>query len=158
MDTYEIQASQTIKADLELIYRVLSDYRNEHPRILPNPYFASAEVEQGGVGAGNRKKSNESHGQGERSPAVCDGAESGERTSRGRTRCRNQDHISAGTLPGFYLLAGEHQNRLAKEKGNWRFYEAIACSADRTFHIYIYQRELDILKTYCEEKQQKQTN
>jgi len=52
MDTYEIHVSKTIKADAELIYRVLSDYHNEHPRILPKPYFAATEVEQGGVGAG----------------------------------------------------------------------------------------------------------
>ncbi|CCQ95033.1 conserved hypothetical protein [[Clostridium] ultunense Esp] len=52
MDTYEIQVTQRIKADTELIYRVLSDYQNEHPRILPKPYFASTEIEQGGIGAG----------------------------------------------------------------------------------------------------------
>ncbi len=52
MDTYELHVSKKIKADPTLIYRVLSDYRNEHPHILPKPYLAVTAVEQGGVGAG----------------------------------------------------------------------------------------------------------
>jgi hypothetical protein len=52
METYELQVSRRVKTDAGLIYGVLADYRNEHPHILPKPYFQSIEVEQGGVGAG----------------------------------------------------------------------------------------------------------
>jgi hypothetical protein len=41
-----------INAPAELIYRILADYRNEHPHILPKPYFLSMDVEEGGYGAG----------------------------------------------------------------------------------------------------------
>lgn len=34
------------------VYRILSDYRHEHPLILPKPFFKSCEVQAGGIGAG----------------------------------------------------------------------------------------------------------
>ena len=34
------------------MYRILADYRDGHPRILPRPPFVDLEVERGGVGAG----------------------------------------------------------------------------------------------------------
>lgn len=45
-------ASRIINAPAELIYRIIADYRNEHPHILPKPYFLSMDVEEGGYGAG----------------------------------------------------------------------------------------------------------
>lgn len=44
--------SRIVHAPTELIYRIIADYRKEHPRILPDRYFLSLEVEQGGYGAG----------------------------------------------------------------------------------------------------------
>lgn len=54
MATYEVKVSETIRANGKHIYRVLSNYHTEHPRILPKPYFASLQVEEGGVGAGTK--------------------------------------------------------------------------------------------------------
>jgi hypothetical protein len=45
-------ASKIINAPAALLYEILADYRNHHPRILPKPYFLSLEVEEGGFGAG----------------------------------------------------------------------------------------------------------
>jgi hypothetical protein len=45
-------ASRMIKAPTEIIYRIIADYRNEHPHILPKPYFLSLDVEEGGYGTG----------------------------------------------------------------------------------------------------------
>ena len=45
-------ASRIIYAPTESIYRIIADYRNGHPRILPDRYFLSLVVEQGGYGAG----------------------------------------------------------------------------------------------------------
>jgi len=45
-------ASALIYAPTQTVYRVIADYRNGHPRILPKPYFVSLDVEQGGYGAG----------------------------------------------------------------------------------------------------------
>lgn len=47
-----VEMSQVIHATPDVIWRVLTDYRVAHPQILPKPYFASLEVEQGGQGAG----------------------------------------------------------------------------------------------------------
>jgi hypothetical protein len=52
MQPFEVSASRTIPAPPDVVYRTLADYRTEHPRILPKPYFASLIVEEGGVGAG----------------------------------------------------------------------------------------------------------
>ena len=45
-------ASKIIPAPAAKIYKILADYRNTHPQILPRPYFQSLDVEEGGVGAG----------------------------------------------------------------------------------------------------------
>ncbi len=44
--------SAVIDAPARDIYRVLADYKVEHPRIVPRPFFEEICVEQGGVGAG----------------------------------------------------------------------------------------------------------
>ena len=45
-------ASKVIDAPAEIIYNIIADYRNGHPRILPKQYFLSLNVEEGGFGAG----------------------------------------------------------------------------------------------------------
>jgi len=52
MAKHSLSASKLISSPAHRIYGVIADYRNEHPRILPKPYFVSLEVEQGGYGAG----------------------------------------------------------------------------------------------------------
>ena len=46
------KASKIINAPADIIYRIIADYRNGHPHILPKPYFLSIDVEEGGYGAG----------------------------------------------------------------------------------------------------------
>ncbi len=45
-------ASSVIGAPPQHVYTILADYRNEHPKILPERYFSDFTVEHGGVGAG----------------------------------------------------------------------------------------------------------
>lgn len=45
-------ASALIPSPAKIVYRLIADYRNGHPRILPKPYFVSLDVEQGGYGEG----------------------------------------------------------------------------------------------------------
>ncbi len=52
MKPYHAEGSRIIKAPPERVYAILTDYRNEHLRILPKPYFMSLQVEKGGVGEG----------------------------------------------------------------------------------------------------------
>ena len=52
MTQHEITASALINAPAKLIYRIIADYKNGHPHILPKPYFVSLQVEQGGMGSG----------------------------------------------------------------------------------------------------------
>lgn len=54
MATIFVSAQATIDAAPEAVYAILADYRNGHPRILPERYFRDLVVEQGGVGAGTR--------------------------------------------------------------------------------------------------------
>lgn len=44
-------AVRTLHASVEEIYRLIADYKNGHPLILPKRYFHSLEVEEGGYGA-----------------------------------------------------------------------------------------------------------
>lgn len=41
-----------VRASARVVYSLIADYRNGHPRILPTQYFPRLEVEQGGTGAG----------------------------------------------------------------------------------------------------------
>ena len=52
MDQVRAAASALIDAPSNTIYAILADYRNEHPKILPQPYFRDLTVESGGYGAG----------------------------------------------------------------------------------------------------------
>jgi hypothetical protein len=47
----DISVSRRINAPTDVLYGIIADYRNSHPRILP-PAFTGLEVEQGGIGAG----------------------------------------------------------------------------------------------------------
>jgi polyketide cyclase/dehydrase/lipid transport protein len=44
--------SGLVRAPARVVYSLIADYRNGHPRILPTQYFPSLEVERGGTGAG----------------------------------------------------------------------------------------------------------
>jgi hypothetical protein len=44
-------AERSVAASPEHVYRILADYREHHPKILP-PAFSNFRVEEGGVGAG----------------------------------------------------------------------------------------------------------
>jgi hypothetical protein len=46
------KATKTISAPAAAIYEIIADYRTNHARILPKPYFLSLNVEKGGFGAG----------------------------------------------------------------------------------------------------------
>ena len=47
-------ASATIPAPAPLVYDIIADYRDGHPRILPAEFFGSLTVERGGRGTGTR--------------------------------------------------------------------------------------------------------
>lgn len=51
MSTIRISADADIDAPADRIYRILSNYREHHPRILP-PAFTDFTVDEGGIGAG----------------------------------------------------------------------------------------------------------
>ena len=52
MGRLHAEASALIPARPEEVYGILSDYRHQHPQILPKEYFPRLELEQGGSGAG----------------------------------------------------------------------------------------------------------
>lgn len=52
MKTQTATASRDIHASADQVYRIIADYRNTHPLILPKGYFLSLDVEEGGFGAG----------------------------------------------------------------------------------------------------------
>jgi hypothetical protein len=47
-----ISVSKIIPVPAQTAYRLIADYRDGHPRILPKPYFLSLDVEKGGYGEG----------------------------------------------------------------------------------------------------------
>lgn len=52
MGTIRASMSSVISSPPETVYRLIADYRDGHPRILPSKYFPGLEVERGGYGAG----------------------------------------------------------------------------------------------------------
>jgi hypothetical protein len=51
MSTIRVVAAREIAAPTDRVYRILADYREHHPKILP-PAFTEFTVEEGGTGAG----------------------------------------------------------------------------------------------------------
>ena len=51
MTEISVSAEGAVAAPADQVYRILADYRQYHPRILP-PAFSGFAVEEGGVGAG----------------------------------------------------------------------------------------------------------
>jgi hypothetical protein len=52
MKSYWVSASALIEARASRVYAILADYRHGHPQILPEKYFRSMDIEEGGIGAG----------------------------------------------------------------------------------------------------------
>jgi hypothetical protein len=52
MSVVRAARSGLVRAPAPVVYALLEDYRNGHPRILPARYFPKLEVERGGTGAG----------------------------------------------------------------------------------------------------------
>jgi len=156
MDTYELQVFEKIKADTELIYRVLSDYRNEHPHILPKPYFASAEVEQGGVGAGTIVSVQ----------MKVMGVTNHLRlfvTEPNPGREIHEEDPAAGIKTIFTLEPDpDHGYCQVSIRTIWRKKKGMRGLVEQLLVPpvvrSIYVKELELLKTYCEEKQQNQSN
>ena len=51
MSSISVSAEREIAAPAKRVYRILADYQQHHPRILPNA-FSGFRVEEGGIGAG----------------------------------------------------------------------------------------------------------
>lgn len=49
-------ATGFVQAPAAAVYRIIADYRQHHPRIVPPEYFTGIDVEEGGVGAGTRTR------------------------------------------------------------------------------------------------------
>ena len=49
-----VSASAEIGAPAVNVYRMIADYRNGHPRIVPPRYLTNLRVDSGGYGAGTR--------------------------------------------------------------------------------------------------------
>ena len=52
MSSNKFSVSAKINSSPKIVYGIIADYRDAHPKILPKPPFVSLIVEQGGIGAG----------------------------------------------------------------------------------------------------------
>jgi ribosome-associated toxin RatA of RatAB toxin-antitoxin module len=52
MSNYKFSVSNLINASPKIVYSIIADYKDSHPKILPKPPFISLVVERGGLGAG----------------------------------------------------------------------------------------------------------
>ena len=48
----KLSESKIINSPTGIVYSIIADYKDAHPKILPNPPFVSLKVVKGGVGAG----------------------------------------------------------------------------------------------------------
>ena len=56
MSQYKVVVAGIIPSSPSKVYRILSDYRQHHSRIIPPEYFRSFQVIEGGIGAGTRTR------------------------------------------------------------------------------------------------------
>lgn len=54
MPDIHVKSCAVIPAPPSIVYGLIADYLESHPRILPRRYFEDLKVEEGGVGAGTR--------------------------------------------------------------------------------------------------------
>jgi hypothetical protein len=54
MPTFRVEFSARVHAPADVVYRLIADYRDGHPRIVPPKYFSDLVVDEGGYGAGTR--------------------------------------------------------------------------------------------------------
>ena len=54
MAAIAVSASRFVDAAPAVVFAIIADYRQGHPRILPERWFGPLTVEEGGVGAGTR--------------------------------------------------------------------------------------------------------
>lgn len=52
MPSNKFSVSKLVNSPPQIVYSIIADYRDAHPKILPKPPFVSLVVEQGGIGAG----------------------------------------------------------------------------------------------------------
>jgi len=52
VSTYTVSETAVIHAPADLVYRIIADYNDGHPAILPPRYFTGLTVRKGGQGAG----------------------------------------------------------------------------------------------------------
>ena len=52
MASNKFSISKKINSSADVVYSIIADYNNAHPKILPKPPFISLKVERGGIGAG----------------------------------------------------------------------------------------------------------
>ena len=52
MASNKFSVSKIINSSPDVVYSIIADYNNAHPKILPKPPFISLKVERGGIGAG----------------------------------------------------------------------------------------------------------
>lgn len=52
MSSNKFSVTAKINSSSKVVYAIIADYRDAHPKILPKPPFVSLIVEQGGIGAG----------------------------------------------------------------------------------------------------------
>jgi len=52
LSSNKFSVSAKINSSSKVVYAIIADYRDAHPKILPKPPFVSLIVEQGGIGAG----------------------------------------------------------------------------------------------------------
>jgi len=52
MAAKKFSISKKIDSSPDVVYSIIADYNNAHPKILPKPPFISLKVERGGIGAG----------------------------------------------------------------------------------------------------------
>ena len=52
MAAKKFSVSKKINSSPDVVYSIIADYNNAHPKILPKPPFISLKVERGGIGAG----------------------------------------------------------------------------------------------------------
>lgn len=56
MSQLKSSVSSLISAPPDVVYNIIADYKDSHPKILPNPPFVSLEIEKGGLGGGSALK------------------------------------------------------------------------------------------------------
>lgn len=151
MSTYTVKETKEIEADSQIIYNLLRNYVDGHPKILPTNYFDSLEIEKGGYGEGTViKVQTKALGLKQQMRLTVSEPIPGE--------VLQEEDATLGLVTQFHVVPLSHKKSNVTIQTTWIQKSGLMGILEKWFIQSIakkmYQEELELINSYCSENRQ----